>query len=108
MPTLDRRITVNVTGPETRNEHGENVPGVVTPYGVWAERRDAGSSDIDTPGGVIVQNRVEWAIRYRADFLSLDVTSISVTDSGLHYSVETVAEGDDRRRMLNLTGVSTV
>ena len=108
MPALDRRIVVNVEGPETRNQFGETVPGVITPYGVWAQRRDAGSSDIDTTGGVVVQSRVEWNIRYRDDFNSMEVATLSVLDGLETYDIETVTESDDRRRMLTLTGVSSV
>ena len=42
---LDRRITIKIEAFGTRDENGQYVPGAVTEYPVWAERRAAGSSD---------------------------------------------------------------
>ena len=58
---------------------------------------------------MIVQSRVEWNIRYRADFInSMGVATLSVLDGLVTYDIETVTESDDRRRMITLTGVSVV
>ena len=54
MPVLDRRITINVTGPDrTESCSGRFVPGLVVPFPRWATRIDKSNEDIEQSGGVL-------------------------------------------------------
>ena len=106
MPTLDRRITVNVTGPETRNEHGETVPGVVTPLGLWATRRDLTNEDIEQAGGVLGIIERDYIVRYDKRISEAGAALLSVVDAGLTLNVTNVTEaaGDraERRKYIRI------
>ena len=111
----DRVITVNVTGEETRNEHGEAVPGAVVPVRTWASIRDRDLRDIEEEGGSRAEARRDWVIRFDARIYEHDPVLLAVMDSGRAWNVLAVAEltrqrrgeADLRRRFLTIQGVYT-
>ena len=106
MPELDRRIIVRVVV-HGRNHFGEAVVLSTTDYPQWSRRRDAGSEDIEEEGGARVQHRVEHEIRYNRALALGGPIGVSVLDDGILYNTETIAEGDERRRFVTITGVAT-
>ena len=68
-PTLDRRITLLIPGPEVGDDYGHDQPGEPTPAPVWANRTDAAPRDqlsYDNDQRLDVHLAV-FTIRYRAD-----------------------------------------
>ena len=55
---LDRRITVTVREPSTRDSNGEEVLGAAVEYPTWATTFDKSLEDIEGEGGVRAQNGV--------------------------------------------------
>ena len=109
MPTLDRRIIVNVTGPDTRNQHGEVVPGVVTPLPVWSTRQDKSNEDIEQAGGVLgIVNR-DYIVRFDARIADAGAALVGVVDGPLTLNVTnlTEASGDrvERRKFIRIQAV---
>ena len=109
MPALDRRITVNVEGPETRNQFGETVPGVVTPLSVWATRIDLGNEDIEQSGGTLgIVNR-DYIVRFDARIADAGAALLGVVDAGLTMNVTNVTEASgervERRKFIKIQAV---
>ena len=109
MPTLDRRIVVNVTGPDTRNQHGEVVPGVVTPLPVWSTRVDLGNEDIEQSGGTLGLTTRDYIVRYDARIADAGAALLGVVDGPLTLEVTnaTEASGDrvERRKFIKIQAV---
>ena len=97
---LDRRITIQ-TFKGTRGNDGEYNGTWSDHAHVWADRRGAGSTDVETTGGIRVNEVVTWTIRYTADLAALGPDETRVVDSsGRMWSVSGIAESDHRRRFL--------
>lgn len=107
MMALDRIITLKITAPGSRNQHGEYVPGPITFEGpVWAERRYLTLEDIADEGGMSNDHRREWKIRYREDALAAAndfLDRVSVTDGGIAFNLLSLIESPDERRLTHLT-----
>ena len=110
----DRRITINVSAEGTRNEqHGEYVPGAITPIGAWASRRDQSLTDIATEGGTRGQGRRTWRIRWDSRIARSPTSLLTVEDGALTFTISNMVEvtqqrrgGPDlRRRFLDLEGL---
>ena len=109
MPTLDRRITVNVTGPETRNSFGEVVPGVVTPLSLWATRIDLTNEDIEQTGGQLGVATRDYIVRFDDRITSALTSSLGVLDGPLTLDVTNVTEASgervERRKFIRIQAV---
>ena len=111
----DRVITVNVMGEETRDEHGEAVPGVVVPVRTWASIRDRDLRDIEEEGGSRAEARRDWVIRFDARIYGHHPTLLAIVDGAQTWNVLGVSEltrqrrgeADLRRRFLTIQGVYT-
>ena len=108
----DRLVTLRISATGTRNEFGEFVPGEVSEFpGVWATVLDAGSSDLETGGGVQVVQRKEFTIRWRADVLEAGPSRLDVVDEyDRLFLTEELTENTDpnnRRRFVTVVGVAT-
>ena len=109
MPTLDRRIIVNVTVPETRNQHGEVVPGVVTALPVWATRIDLGNEDIEQAGGTLgIVNR-DYIVRYDSRIADAGAAWVGVVDGSLSLNSTNITEASgervERRKFIKIQAV---
>jgi len=110
---FDSRITVGIRAEGTRDTKGRYVPGPITNYPVWADERNAGSSDQEAPQGIIVREIRTFLIRW---FLALSVAPISrVSVSKLEADGTTVstwnalnkAESNERRRYITIEAIRT-
>ena len=110
----DRRITINVSAEGTRNEqHGEYVPGAITPIGAWASRRDQSLTDIATEGGTRDQGRRTWRVRWDARIANSPTRLLNVEDGPDTFTISNMVEvthqrrgePDLRRRFLDLEGL---
>ena len=81
---LDRRIIIKIEAPGTRDGDGTYIPGPVTAYPVWAERRAAGSSDSATSGGFITQSAQNYNVRW---FQALELSDISFVEVEDEYGI---------------------
>ena len=106
MPVLDRRITINITGPDRRNQYGEFVPGLVVPFPRWATRIDKTNEDIEQAGGVLGIAERDFIVRYDYRILSASLADLSVVDGPLTLNVTNVTEaaGDraERRKFMRI------
>ena len=109
MPTLDRRIIVNLTGPITRNEHGEDVPGVVTPLRLWATRIDLTNEDIEQTGGTYGLTTRDYIVRFDDRITSTLTSDLAVVDGPLTLNVTNVTEASgervERRKFIRIQAV---
>ena len=112
MPVLDRRITINITGPDRRNQFGEFVPGLVVPFPRWATRIDKSNEDIEQAGGVLGIVERDFIVRYDYRILSAPLPTLSVIDGPLTLNITNIVEsaGDraERRKFMRIqaTGVA--
>ena len=107
---LDRRITVTIREPSTRDEHGEDVLGTPTHYPTWATTFDKSLEDIEGEGGVRNERRRDWRIRWDSRFIVDDLTRIEIRDGADGYNVLQMNEdtgrfGEVRRRWLVIQGI---
>ena len=103
---LDRRVTVNIRAPDTRNEFGEHVPGEVTAYPLWAEQRGAGSVDVEEVGGVELRHSRSYTVRYFVEAARAGIDGVSIVDAdGDTWNAESIIESDARRRFLVIQAV---
>ena len=105
MPTLDRRITVNVTSETTRDDQGGDVPGTVTALGKWATRNDLTTEDIKQAGGVLGIVTRDYVIRFDERIAMTPAGRLSIVDgvSVLNVTNMTEArEGRERNRYIRL------
>ena len=118
---LDRRITVNVTAPGGRNEHGEYVDGATTTLALWADVMTPDLEAIAEEGrGSLSVLRRDWRLRYRADIALSIPSNVTVTDGTLdtqgnlvvfvcqNILEETGRRAETRRRFLRLQGQKTL
>ena len=109
MPTLDRRIIVTITGPVTRNEHGEDVPGVVTSLPLWATRIDLTNEDIEQTGGTQGVVTRDFIVRFDDRIASTLTGHLAVVDGGLTMNVTNVTEASgervERRKFIRIQAV---
>ena len=111
MANLDRVITINVQGEGQRVE-GKWVDGAVTPYRVWASRRDISQTDIAAEDGDRDVTRRDFRIRWRSEFADALVSSLTVIEGGQTFNVLNLMELSAkkggavpvRRRFLYLQG----
>lgn len=104
---LDRRITLEQDH-GARNNLGEYVVDWRTIDTVWAERRNAGSTDSVVNGILRVTEILTWTIRYRADVAAIPIAKLRVQDAdGALWNPELVAESDVRRRFLDIQAERT-
>ena len=112
MPALDRRITINITGPDRRNIFGEFVPGVVTPLGVWCTRIDKTNEDKEQSGGVLSLISRDYIVRYDPRIAAARAVDLSVQDGPdlLNVSNSTEAQGErtERRKFIRIEAVGEV
>ena len=109
----DRRITINVSEEGTRNEHGEFVPGAITPIGAWASRRDVGQERKLERRGTRDETSRDWRIRWNSRIASSPTTLLKVEDGGETFTIINMVEvtaqrggaPDLRRRFLDLQGI---
>ena len=110
----DRLITVNITTPGMRNQHGEYVEGATIAVRSWASRRDRSQEDIEQEGGTRDEVRRDWVIRWDSRIALTPPSRLAVEDSGVTFNVlnmvEVTRQGrapDLRRRFLDVQGVHT-
>ena len=100
---LDRRITIQIEEFGTRNQNGEYIPGPVTNYPVWAERRAAGSSDHATGGGFITVSAQNYGVRWFRDLELADIALVMIEDEfGQIWDADSIQPNDARRRFINI------
>ena len=107
MPTLDRRITVNVTALDHFNDMGENVPGAVTPIEMWATRNDLTTEDIEQSGGVLGVVTRDYVVRFNERIAMTPVGRLSIIDGASTLDVTNMTEareGRERRRYMRIQG----
>ena len=121
---LDRRITIKIEAPGRRATQddvdagvmvdgvlvgaGEYIPGPVTAYPVWAERRSAGSSDQATTGGFITQSAQNYGVRWFQDLELANIALVEVEDEfGITWDADSISPSDARRRFINLQVLRT-
>ena len=108
----DRRIIVNVSTEGHRDEHGEYVPGVVTPIGMWATRRDQSQELKVLSGGTRDETSRDWRVRWDSRIASSTTANLEVVDGADTFSIINLVEvtrqrrgePDLRRRFLDLQG----
>ena len=78
---LDRRITLSIREPGTRNMYGERVEGALTEVDVWARFTDPGSS-LELFGGGLLRgvNRASFRVRYRDGLLGVSPSLVQIVD----------------------------
>ena len=108
---LDRRITVTVREPSTRDDHGEDVLGAAVDYPTWATVYDRSLEDIEGEGGTRNERRRDWRIRWDSRFIVGDLTRIDVQDGADAFNVLQMNEdtgrfGEIRRRWLGSVDIS--
>ena len=109
----DRRITINVSEEGTRNEHGEFVPGEVTPIAAWARRRDVGQERKIERQGTRDETSRDWRVRWDSRIASIPTSRLKVEDGGETFTVINMVEvteqrggaPDLRRRWIDLQGI---
>ena len=105
---LDRRITIQQIT-ETRDDFGETQETVTDLANVWAERRGAGSVDVESEGGVQELESVTWTVRFTTQLAALTPNFIQIMDSELHvWNVEGISESDSRRCFLTMRTVREI
>ena len=104
---LDRRIVIRLTGESDRNEHGEDVPGSITEYPVWAERQSSGATDEETAEGTRLHSIVTWRVRWFTELAEHPIDLVAVLAEGAIFNAESISEGDARRRFLDIQAVRT-
>ena len=108
----DRRITVNLSEEGTRDEHGDYVPGAVTPIEMWASRQDVGQERKIERQGTRDETSRDWRIRWDSRIASSPTNLLKVEDGGVTFTiinmVEVMRQGqgqDLRRRFIDLQGI---
>ncbi len=108
MPSLDRRITVQISSP-AYNQYGEQDGVTTRDVGVWATRLDASTIDAATRGGMVDNATRTYRVRWRDDFAAAATSALSVVEGGTVLSVHNVIEEGgpraERRRFLRLESV---
>ena len=105
---LDRRITIQQKG-EMRDGLGELVETITDIASVWAERRSAGSVDIESQGGIVEVESVTWTVRFTIQISALTPNAVQILDSdGRTWNVEGISESDARRRFLTFRAVRSI
>ena len=104
---LDSRITVGIKAEGTRDDQGRYVPGAVTGYGVWADERNAGSTDEETSAGVVVREIRTFMVRYFRELAVAPISRVSVTRTEDDGSTSTwnplnIARSNERRRFITI------
>ena len=90
---LDRRITLSIREPDTRNMYGERVEGVLTEYPVWARFTDAGTDNLETGGVLYAIRGANFRVRWLDDLIGVPVTRVGITDeNGITYNVGRIRE----------------
>ena len=69
-PLLDRRATLNVASPGSRNRRGEWEAGMVTEHTIWVALRDWDIGQDVQVEGVRQSGEIELFARYRADVMT--------------------------------------
>ena len=70
---------------------------------MWAQQNSAGSSDVETSGGVLVQAARNYTIRWRADLFDVSPALLRIIDDlGHTWNVDSIAESDHRRRVIGI------
>ena len=107
---LDRRITIRIgDGAGTRNIFGEFIPGDFTDYEVWAEQRGAGSADVESAGGTVVQAARGYTVRWFQELNVANIAFVTVIDEdGFNWNAENITESDARRRLIYIETVRQV
>ena len=109
----DRRIVVNVSTAPTRNEHGELVPGAITPIGACASRRDVSQELKIERQGTRDETSRDWRVRWDSQIANSPTTLLKVEDGGETFTVINMVEvteqrggaPDLRRRWIDLQGI---
>ena len=70
---------------------------------MWAQQNGAGSSDVETSAGVLVQAARNFTIRWRADLFDVSPALLRIIDDlGHTWNVDSIAESDQRRRVIGI------
>ena len=109
----DSRITVNLSEEGTRDEHGDYVPGAVTPIEMWASRQDVGQERKIERQGTRDETSRDWRIRWDSRIASSPTNLLKVEDGAETFNIINMVEvteqrggtPDLRRRFLDLQGV---
>ena len=108
---IDRRITIQIRGEESRDRYGELVPGVINYFPVWTGRFDKSLEDFPELGGERSQIRRAWRVRWFSELAAVtDLERVTVTEDDVEFDVENLVEetgkdGRTRRRWLMIEGV---
>ena len=96
----------------SRNEHGEFVPGTMTPIGVWASRRDVSQERKIERQGTRTETLRDWRVRWDSRIANSPTTLLKVDDGAETFTIINMVEvteqrsGQDlRRRFLDLQGL---
>ena len=88
--------------------NGVYIPGPVTAYPVWAERRAAGSSDQATGGAFITVSAQNYGVRWFQALELADIALVEVEDEfGQTWDADSIAPSDARRRFINIQVLRT-
>ena len=105
---LDREITIRIEAVGTRDNHGDYIPGPTTEYNVWAERSAAGSNDQPTSGGFITVSVQNYTVRWFKELELANLALVEVEDEfGQIWDPDSIAAGDERRRLITLQCIRT-
>ena len=120
---LDRRIRIEIEAPGRRagmNEteidpdtgdpyaQGVYIPGPITAYPVWAERRSAGSNDQPTSAGFITVSAQNYLVRWFRELEIANIALVEVIDEfDQVWDADSIAPGDARRRLITIQCLRT-
>ena len=110
----DRRITINVSAEGHRDQHGDYVPGAVTPIAAWASRRDVSQElKVSRDGTRDLASR-DWRVRWDSRIANSPARLLKVVDEGVEFIIVNMAEVTQqrergapelRRKFIDLEGV---
>ena len=98
----DRRITIDVSEPGYRDEHGELIPGAVLTIEAWATRMDVSQERKVERGGTREETSRDWRIRWDRRIATSPTTLLHVVDEHLVFTVHNMVEVTAQRGGVNL------
>lgn len=96
---MNRRITLETAS--TADDSGAPEDSFTTLATVWAAREDVTGDEKFRGAEVMGIQRTTWHIRYRDDLTERD----RITEFGLHYDIESLADPDGAKRFLEVVTV---
>ena len=108
MSVFDRRVTLRVRNPGTRNQDDEYVPGAWVDHPGWAAYRNEVVTEVISETGTRSVVQMDLLTRYNPVLHSTPPSRLAfVDDENRQFSVSGVTESPQRRRYSILTGIWT-